>query len=85
MRMGSKELKWGHQSWGCLLLALCQRQDCKPLKFTFVPQTIIREMREHLANPPFVDNKQMDINESCRLILWQCPPTYSSLGLKVLV
>lgn len=56
MRMGNKELKWGHQNWGewLLLLALCQRQDCKPLEFTFVlysTQTIIREMREHLATP----------------------------------
>ncbi len=47
---------WATRNWGewLLLLALCQRQDCKPLEFTFVlysTQTIIREMREHLATP----------------------------------
>ena len=77
--MGSPEL-------GMLLLALCQRQDCKPLKFTFVLYSDNHQGNARTSGyPPFVDNKQMDINGSCRLILWQCPPTYSSLGLKVLV
>lgn len=48
IEMGSPEL--GMFTTG---IKYVSAKTASPLKFSFVSQTIIREMREHLANPPF--------------------------------